>query len=259
MSDETGITNVNDLELLIEFHREAERQGPGSPETTRRAIELAGLDVLPAPRIADLGCGTGASALLMAGDLGARVTAVDLAPALIAELEARASRAGLAGSIEVETASIESPPLDDAAFDAIWSEGAVYNIGFERGVRDWRRFLRPGGVLAVSEITWLTAERPRELDEFWTHAYAEIDTAAHKLGALERHGYAPIGYFVLPARDWTDHYYTPMEARFDAFLDRHGRSAAAQALVDGERREIELYRRFAAFYGYGFYIARRCD
>ena len=37
------------------------------------------------------------------------------------------------------------------ALDLIWSEGAIYNIGFEQGVRDWRPFLKEGGVLVASE------------------------------------------------------------------------------------------------------------
>ena len=31
--------------------------------------------------------------------------------------------------------------------DLIWSEGAIYNIGFERGLNEWREFLKTGGTL----------------------------------------------------------------------------------------------------------------
>ncbi len=34
-------------------------------------------------------------------------------------------------------------PFSDGEFDVIWSEGAVYNMGFEAGVSYWRRFLKP--------------------------------------------------------------------------------------------------------------------
>ncbi len=50
-------------------------------------------------------------------------------------------------------------PFGDEEFDIIWSEGAIYNIGFERGVKDWSRYLKVGGLLVVSEITWITASR----------------------------------------------------------------------------------------------------
>ena len=65
------------IELLIDLHRQTSRQGPGSNETTRRAMELASLEPSVGLRVADLGCGTGASALQLAAELDARVTAVD--------------------------------------------------------------------------------------------------------------------------------------------------------------------------------------
>lgn len=49
----------------------------------------------------------------------------------------------------------------------IWCEGAVYNIGFERGLNEWRRYLKKGGYLAVSENAWLTGKRPAEISDFW--------------------------------------------------------------------------------------------
>ena len=129
--------------------------------------------------------------------------------------------------------------------------------GFEAGVRSWRRFLKPGGVLAVSELTWLTGDRPAELDRHWTAEYPEVGTASAKLAVLEANGYSPIGYFVLPQHCWLDHYYRPLQARFDAFLERHGHSDAAHQIVDAEQREIELYERYAEYVGYGYYVARR--
>src|SRR6056297_2448860 len=181
---------MDEIGLMIDLHLAGERQGPGSAAATRRAIELAGLDAAKPLAIADLGCGTGASALQLAEELDAHVTAVDFSSDFIAALETAAGQAGLSESIDARVASIDDLPFAEAAFDAIWSEGAIYNIGFEQGVRDWRRYLKPGGVLAVSEITWLTAERPAELEVFWREAYPEIATASQKFEVLERHGYS---------------------------------------------------------------------
>lgn len=128
----------------------------------------------------------------------------------------------------------------DESLDVIWSEGAINNIGSEHGAGSWRRFLRPGGVLAVSEITWLTDQRPAELENHWTSEYPEVATASAKMAALEASGFSPIGYFPLPETCWLDHYYHPMRSRFPAFLDRHGYSAAANEIVEAEQHEIDL-------------------
>lgn len=149
--------------------------------------------------------------------------------------------------------------FEESSLDAIWSESAIYNMGFERGVTSWRRYLRPGGILAVSEITWLTQRRPAELENHWSSEYPEIATASAKLAVLEAAGYRPVGYFALPEPCWLEHYYRPMQGRFAAFLDRHEGSAEASEIVNAEEHEIDLYERFSEFVSYGFYIATRSD
>ena len=248
---------MDDLALLVDLHRDAERQGPGGAAETRLAVTLSGLNGKAGLKIADIGCGTGAAALVLAETLDGHVTAVDFLPAFLEHLRDRAGQADTANRIATLCASMEALPLDAGSFDAIWSEGAIYNMGFGNGIRAWRRLLKPGGVLAVSELTWLTADRPAELERHWTAQYAQVDTASAKLAALEANGYAPLGYFVLPERCWLDNYYRPMQRRFPDFLARHGNSAAARAIVEAEEREIALYERHAARFGYGYYVARK--
>jgi SAM-dependent methyltransferase len=247
----------DDFSLLIDLHRAGERQGPGGDDETRLAITLSGLRGREDLRVADIGCGTGASTLVLAQELDVVVTAVDFLPEFLADLEERAHDAGLLDRIEPLSDSMDALPFADGAFDAIWGEGAIYNIGFENGVKSWRRFLKPGGVLAVSELTWLTHERPAELQDHWNAEYPEVATAAEKMAVLEANGYSPIGYFPLPRHCWLENYYRPMQARFDEFLARNGGTDAAQQIVEAEKYEIDLYERFAAYVSYGFYIAKK--
>ena len=81
-------------------------------------------------------------------------------------------------------ASIDDLPLPDESFDVVRSEGAVYNIGFANGVSSWKRLLAPGGTLVVSELTWLTDERPAELDAHWNAEYPQVGTIDQKVEAL---------------------------------------------------------------------------
>jgi SAM-dependent methyltransferase len=152
---------------------------------------------------------------------------------------------------------MDSLPLTVGTLDAIWSEGAIYNIGFEKGVQDWRRFLKPDGILAVSELTWLTNSRPAELELHWRSQYGEVDTASSKMAMLERNGYTPLGYFVLPEQCWLDAYYLPMQKRFAAFLKAHDSSDSAKAIIAAEEREMDLYERHRLHVSYGYYIAQK--
>ena len=248
---------MGDFELLADLHRRTQRQGPGGDPETRRAIELAMLDPAMSLSIADIGCGTGASALQLARSLNAEITAVDLLPEFVAELGRRAGREQLASRIQPVVGSMAHLPFDDETYDVIWSEGAVYNIGFQRGVSDWLRFLRPGGILAVSEITWLSDDRPGYIQRYWQSQYPEIATAARNMGILENTGYSPIGYFVLPQRCWLENYYRPLQRQFEPFLARHHDSEEARAIITTEEQEIALYEKYGEYYGYGFYIARK--
>ena len=249
---------MDDYSLLIDLHRQGLRQGPGGDVETERALELAGVDRTTPLAVADIGCGTGASTLLLARLLQqARITAVDFLQEFLDVLEQRAQDTGVAGRISTLAASMDDLPFGAGEFDVIWSEGAIYNIGFRTGITAWRRFLKPGGLLVASEITWLTEERPQELQRHWDMEYPEIDLASAKIRALEMNGYSPLGYFVLPKHCWLDNYYRPLQARFDGFLKRHGNSEEARAIVAAEEREIQLYERHSDQLSYGMYIARK--
>lgn len=244
------------LDLLVELHLPHERQGPGSTTTTLKALELTGLGPDRPLRVADLGCGTGAAALVLAQHLDAEIVAVDLFDSFLEEFRIRAEARGVSDRISTVQASIDDLPFDDGEFDLIWSEGAIYNIGFATGVHAWRRYLKPGGVLVASEITWLTDSRPPALEEHWLAEYSEIDTASAKFQVLENAGYSPVGYFTLPPSAWTEEYYAPILADLDGFCARHD-SQLADQIAQAERDEAQLYETYADYFSYGMYIVRR--
>ncbi|NJN64771.1 MAG: class I SAM-dependent methyltransferase [Acidobacteria bacterium] len=85
---------ADDRKLMFELFENTPRQGPGSIETTRRA-----LSVLPpslrVERVLDLGCGTGGSSIVLAEDTGAHVTAVDIHPPFLETLRERSEERGV--------------------------------------------------------------------------------------------------------------------------------------------------------------------
>lgn len=248
---------MDDFRILIDLHKHGRRQGPGGDSQTELAYILGRLDRNAPLKIADIGCGTGASTLLLARHLNARITAVDFLQEFLDDLIVRAEQAGVADRISTLACSMDELPFAEEDFDVIWAEGSIYNIGFRRGISEWRRFLKAGGLLVASEITWTTDSRPTELQEHWEAEYPEIDVASAKIELLERHGYTPMGYFVLPEDCWLKEYYGPMQDRFDNFLAHHAHSEEARAAVAAEREEIELYKRYRDYYSYGVYIAKR--
>lgn len=248
---------MDDYHLLADLHKSAKRQGPGGDAETRKAIDLAMLDPSAPLKVMDIGCGTGASTMQLAHVLHANITAIDFLPDFIEVLKRNAENEGVRNKITPLVCSMENLQFNDEEYDVIWSEGAIYNIGFEKGIYAWKRFLKPGGILVVSDMTWLTRDRPGEIQAHWQAAYPEIDTAASKIATVEKSGYSPIAYFVLPERCWLDNYYRPLQRRFAEFLARHASSEQAQAIVAAEKKEIALYEQYRAYYSYGVYIARK--
>ncbi len=245
------------LELIIDFYRGLERQGPGSVEETLKALELVEISKKGSLKIADIGCGAGGQTMTLAKNIDGEIMAVDLFSEFIKELNLKAEEAGVGEKVKGIECSMETLPFAKEELDIIWSEGAIYNIGFERGIKEWKRYLKVGGYIAVSEVTWLGVSRPKEIDEFWSIEYPQIDTASNKIKILEKNGYSSVGYFVLKKESWLDNYYKPIEEHFNSFLEKHKYSEGAKEIVKGHKKEIELYKKYSDYYNYGFYIAKK--
>ena len=152
---------------------------------------------------------------------------------------------------------VETLPFEKESLDLIWSEGAIYNIGFEQGLNEWRQYLRKGGYIAVSEASWFTPQRPAEIYDFWMAHYTEIDTIPNKVAQIQNAGYVPVATFILPENCWTEHYFAPCSKIQQAFLEKHQGDKIVEELIAGQRLEIELYHKYKEFYGYVFYIGKK--
>lgn len=256
MSDENKSIHEFDFDLICEYFSSMERQGPGSPEMTLRALSF--IDNLSAgSRIADLGCGTGGQTMILAQNIPAKITGIDLFPVFIDLFNAAAQRLNVNDRVKSVVGSMDDLPFAEGEIDLIWSEGAIYNIGFEKGLTYWRKFLKPGGYVAVTEASWFTEERPEEIDSFWRDAYAGIDTIPEKVAVLQKAGYIPVASFILPENCWTEHFYDHQVKAQEVFLARHRGNKTAEELVENERREAVLYSKYKDYYGYVFYIGKR--
>ena len=178
---------MTEPEAFFRLYEGLPRQGPGSDACTLEALRR--LPALPAqPRILDLGCGAGRQTLVLADALGARVVAVDLHRPFLDQLEAAARERGLADRVETRCADMGALELPPGSVDLLWSEGAIYLLGFEDGLRRFRPWLAPGGLAAVTECSWLGAARPDEAAAFWRAAYPASGVVGDKAAPPPRAG-----------------------------------------------------------------------
>lgn len=256
MSNENKTIHEFDFGLICEYFSGIERQGPGSPEVTTKALSF--IDHLTGQsRIADLGCGTGGQTMVVAQHTPGQITGIDLFPEFISLFNRNAANLNLQDRVKGVVGSMDNLPFQHEELDLIWSEGAIYNIGFERGLNEWRKFLKTGGYVAVTEASWFTGERPDEINRFWIEAYPEIDTISNKVAIMQKAGYIPVATFILPEDCWTDHFYVLQAAVQEAFLKKYAGNTTAEGLVAYQQHEAQLYARYKAYYGYVFYIGRK--
>lgn len=248
--------------FCVIFHPSLPRLGPGDDASTHRALDLLGPFLAGGPssnqlRIIDIGCGNGAQTPALAKRLTGRILALDNHQPYLDELVRRAEQAGVADKITPICRDMAGLSSDDSPFDLVWSEGALFAIGFRQGLTMCRDLLRPGGCLAVSELCWLLPEPPKECRAFFETEYPAMTDIDGATALLRSCGLAPIGHFVQPESSWWDPYYRPLDARLCALMATHADDPEKRAMMAAVREEIAIYRRFSAYYGNVFFLARR--
>jgi len=243
------------LEVFFEIHTALERESPGLDRYTREAFRM--LPIMEGPAILDIGCGPGAATMELARLTDGDITALDLHQPYLDKLNLKIEEAGLTGRVTTVHGSMSKMDFPDESFDVLWAEGSIYIIGFDKGLREWARFLKPEGYLVASEAVWLRPDPPQEVREFWKARYPGIRTIPENLELVAACGYRLIGLFTLPEDAWWAGYYDPVEKRLEGLQRKYSDNPEALAVLDEERREIEMYRRYSKWYGSVFFVMQK--
>lgn len=256
MNNEQNTNQDFEIKLLCELHEGLERQGPGSPEMTMKALSfLDGLN--ESARVADMGCGTGGQTMILAQNIDGTITGVDFFPEFIKVFNDNIKKLNFGKRVNGIVGSMENLTFQKEEFDLIWSEGAIDNIGFEKGLNYWNDFLKKNGYIAVTCPSWLTNERPAEIEKFWADAGSKLDTMGRNISIIQSTGYTPVAAFLLPEKCWTENYFIPRDAAVKALLQKYPDNKTVESFATDMRYEVELYSKYKEYYGYVFYIGKK--
>ena len=242
------------MRIFFEIHQGNLLEAPGDFDSTQRAFSR--LKDLPAqPHILDAGCGPGRQTFDLCRLTEGSIVAVDLHRPFVEVIKEKSREKGLVQRVNAMQADMADLEFDPLTFDVIWSEGAVYNIGFKTGLELWKPLLKKPGYVAVTEITWLREDIPADLKDFWNAEYPPMQDISSNINDLQGAGYRLVDHFTLPESAWWN-YYRPIEKRVEQLKARYQDNSAALEVLDAELKEIDLYRRYSDYYGYEFFIGQ---
>ena len=243
-------------EWFFEIHTGLPREGPGDSRSTRRAYRML-TDLPKRPKFLDVGCGPGMQTIELAKISNAEITAVDIHQPFLEELASRAKTEDVNDRIRLVRGDMNCLGFAVKSFDAIWCEGAIYSAGFEKGLREWRRFLVDKGYFAVSELCWIDPNPPKKVKDYITQMYPPAKTVMENLQIVKEAGYMVKDYFVLPESSWWENYYLPILSKLPALKKKHQDNKEALATFAQEEKEIEMFRIYSKHYGYVFYTLQK--
>ncbi len=131
---------------------------PGGRRSTEELLQRA--DVQPNQQVLDVGCGVGTTAIQIARRFRARVTAVDIAPLMLARTHANVHAAGLDDTIIVEQGDILALRFAGDSFDWVLAEAVTMFVDRRAAAKELVRVCRPGGRVLATEFLWRKPPTP---------------------------------------------------------------------------------------------------
>ena len=241
------------VKALVELHSDLDRQGPGDEDFSKFIIEQLP-NLPPNPCIADLGCGAGAGALILAEKFRSQIKAVDFSREFLDQLLARAQQTGLEIFIDAIECDIGNLNWRPHTIDLIWSEGAAYNITFKGALETWRPLLVFNGIAVISEMNYFSADAPEDVRQYMEVAYPEIKTEAENVDLIKTSGYEVLGVHRLPAKAWWLNYYDPLSEKINDM--ERSEDSVMQAVIRETLEEMKFFKEREQDYGYTYYIMR---
>lgn len=201
---------------------------------TRKAFEV--LPRLEKPCILDIGCGSGVPTIELARLSDGQIIGVDIDQSRLDTFTKKIDTAGLTKRIKTIQCSMLDMKFSDESFDIIWAEGVIAIIDFERGLKEWRRFIKPNGFLVVHD---------------------EISNINKKREMVSLCGYKLIDTFIIPKEVWWKEYYGPLEQNIKELRIQYRNDPTTLRMLDREQNEVEEFKKNPRYHGSVFFIMQK--
>lgn len=187
---------------------------------TREAFRL--IPRMEKPRILDIGCGSGVPTLELARLSRGEAIGIDIDQPALDKFAAKIAESGLSDRVKALNCSLINMDFPEETFDIIWSEGSIYAIGFEKGLREWKRFLKPGGFMVIHD---------------------EQGNASKKLEQISKCGYELLGSFLLSKETWWIEYFAPLEKLITKAQTKYFNNLEVLEKIQQAQEELDNFKK----------------
>lgn len=230
-----------------------ERLSPGSADTTLKAIDKVNINSKANLNILDIGCGVGSSTILLANYFeNSEIEAIDLFKHYLDVLNEKIAENNLEDRVFSYCMDMKDPDFANEEFDIVFAESSIEVIGFRKGLKEWKRLLKPEGYMIVSDISWIKKPSAKSV-KFWKNIYSEVDSIENKMAQIRNEGYEFIDYVIVPKEDWKE-FHKKLEKNLDSLRN----DKSAKEFVNVLKKQITFFRENSDEYSYVFYIMKKC-
>jgi len=175
----------------------------GSLDATLELAEMT--RIKPGQLVLDLGCGVGATAIYLAKESGFEIIGADLVESMLYRANERAAEQQVLDKTAFLAADARVIPFPDDCFDVVLLESV--NVFFDNKLAaftEYRRVIKPGGFIGITEMTWLKEPKEAFVDLFKNTAFATALQADGWKALLTEAGFTNVrgnGYPIDPIRE----------------------------------------------------------
>lgn len=180
------------------------------------------LPQLEKPRILDIGCGSGVPTIELARLSKGEVIGTDIDQYLLDVLTEKTEKAGVSDRVKSINCSVFDMKFSDESFGIIWAEGSISVVGFQRGLQEWKRFLKPHGFIVVHD---------------------EKGDVEEKLEQISDCGYELLGYFILGEDTWWTEYFAPLKKLVNGTRVKHDDDTKVLETLHSAQYEIRMFKK----------------
>ncbi len=246
---------MEDMEYFYELFLGLPRGGPGDNKSTKKAFSY--LKNLPfEPLILDIGCGYGMQTLELARISKGKIIALDNYQPFLDILMQNSKKRGFDNRIIPKNQSMLGMDFKNDTFDIIWSEGALFVMGFRNGLKKCNQLLKNKGYFVVSEAALLLPNLPKPLKEFWDEEYPDIKDIKSNISLIKDEGFNVLSHFTLPKSCWVD-FYSGMNKEIKKLKKKYHNNKIALQVFEKCEKEIKIYDEYSDYYGYEFFIMQK--